>query len=109
MESDSERDYALQQENNGLQGMQLTIEAPTPNQNAPTETNDATSGSATEEASCDSPASESSPCTYNEDAIDDPTSDESDAEDEATFTRSHPKIARLLVASVQRYVSDKER
>ncbi|KAL7286639.1 hypothetical protein TKK_0019135 [Trichogramma kaykai] len=76
--------------------------APPPDQNAPTETNDATSGSATEEASSDSPASESSPRTCNEDAIDDSASDESDAEDEATFTRSHPKRARLLVAkSVQ--------
>uniref|UniRef100_A0ABD2VUC6 HTH CENPB-type domain-containing protein n=1 Tax=Trichogramma kaykai TaxID=54128 RepID=A0ABD2VUC6_9HYME len=82
--------------------MQLAIEAPPPDQNAPTETNDATSGSATEEASSDSPASESSPRTCNEDAIDDSASDESDAEDEATFTRSHPKRARLLVAkSVQ--------
>ncbi|CAB0034771.1 unnamed protein product [Trichogramma brassicae] len=85
-----------------LLGMQLAIEAPTPDQNAPTETNDATSGSSIEEASSDSPASESSPCTCNEDAIDDSASDESDAEDEATFTRCHPKRARLLVAkSVQ--------
>uniref|UniRef100_A0ABD2VTK3 Uncharacterized protein n=1 Tax=Trichogramma kaykai TaxID=54128 RepID=A0ABD2VTK3_9HYME len=101
-ESDSERDYALHGQNNGLQGMQLTIEVPTPDQNATTETNDATSGSTTEEASSDSPANESSPSACNEDAINDSASDESDAEDDATFTRSHPKRARLLVArSVQ--------
>ncbi|KAL7289564.1 hypothetical protein TKK_0016535 [Trichogramma kaykai] len=101
-ESDSERDYALHRQNNGLQGMQLAIEAPPPDQDAPTETNDATSGNTTEEASSDSPASESSPCANNEDAIDDSASNESDAGDEATFTRSHPKRARLLVAkSVQ--------
>uniref|UniRef100_A0ABD2W7T3 Uncharacterized protein n=1 Tax=Trichogramma kaykai TaxID=54128 RepID=A0ABD2W7T3_9HYME len=68
MPDDPERDYALERQNNGLQGMQLAIEAPTPDQNAPTETNDATSGSATEEASSDSPASEDSPCVCSEDA-----------------------------------------
>ncbi|CAB0029249.1 unnamed protein product, partial [Trichogramma brassicae] len=48
------------------------------------------------------PASESRPRENNEDATGDSASDESDAEDEATFTRSHPKRARLLVAkSVQ--------
>ncbi|CAB0035625.1 unnamed protein product, partial [Trichogramma brassicae] len=101
-ESDSERDYALHRQNNGLQGMQLVIEAPILDQNAPIEADDATSENSTEEASSDPPASESRPRENNEDATGDSASDESDAEDEATFTRSHPKRARLLVAkSVQ--------
>ncbi|CAB0043459.1 unnamed protein product [Trichogramma brassicae] len=101
-ESDSERDYALHRQNNGLQGMQLAIEAPILDQNAPIEADDATSENSTEEASSDPPASESRPRENNKDATGDSASDESDAEDEATFTRSHPKRARLLVAkSVQ--------
>ncbi|CAB0033759.1 unnamed protein product, partial [Trichogramma brassicae] len=54
-ESDSERDYALHRQNNGLQGMQLAIEAPILDQNAPIEADDATSENSTEEASSDPP------------------------------------------------------
>ncbi|CAB0042479.1 unnamed protein product [Trichogramma brassicae] len=97
-ESDSERDYVLHRQNNGLQGMQLAIEAPTPDQNAPTEANDATLGNSTEEASSDSPASESSPREHIEDATSDSASDESDAEDEATFT--HQRHTSLQIRSL---------
>ncbi|CAB0041764.1 unnamed protein product [Trichogramma brassicae] len=69
---------------------------------APIEVDDATSENSTKEASSDPPASEIRPRENNEDATGDSASDESDAEDEATFTRSHPKRARLLIAkSVQ--------